>query len=54
MIDLLASLLDPQLKTFSNWDDETRDKAKTELICQFKELIDSNLVQSSSSGSLNQ
>jgi hypothetical protein len=54
MIGLLASLLDLQLKTLSNWDDETCDKAKTELMCQFKELIDSNSAQSSSSGSLNQ
>ena len=54
IIGLLASLLDPRLKTLSNWDDETCNKAKTELMCQFKELIDSNLTQLSSSGSLNQ
>ncbi|PKC04349.1 hypothetical protein RhiirA5_379448, partial [Rhizophagus irregularis] len=50
MIGLLASLLDPRLKTLSNWDEETRNKAKTELMHQFKELIDLNLVQSSPSG----
>ncbi|CAB4390311.1 unnamed protein product [Rhizophagus irregularis] len=54
MIGLLASLLDPRLKTLSNWDEETRNKAKTELMHQFKELIDLNLVQSSPSGSLSQ
>ena len=54
MIGLLVSLLDSRLKTLSNWDDKTRDKAKTKLMCQFKELIDSNSTQSSSSGSLNQ
>ncbi|CAB4423675.1 unnamed protein product [Rhizophagus irregularis] len=54
MIGLLAFLLDPRLKTLSNWDEETRNKAKTELMHQFKELIDLNLVQSSTSGSLSQ
>ncbi|CAB5213512.1 unnamed protein product [Rhizophagus irregularis] len=54
MIGLLAFLLDLRLKTLSNWDEETCNKAKTELIHQFKELIDLNLVQSSPSGSLSQ
>ncbi|CAB5295927.1 unnamed protein product [Rhizophagus irregularis] len=54
MIGLLASLLDPCLKTLSNWDEETRNKAKIELMHQFKELIDLNLIQSSPSGSLSQ
>ncbi|GBC40139.2 zinc finger BED domain-containing protein 1-like [Rhizophagus irregularis DAOM 181602=DAOM 197198] len=44
MIGLLAFLLDLRLKTLSNWDEETCNKAKTELIHQFKELIDLNLV----------
>ena len=48
MIGLLASLLDPRLKTLSNWDEETYNKAKTELMHQFKELIDLSLVQSDS------
>ncbi|CAG8726479.1 7499_t:CDS:2 [Rhizophagus irregularis] len=51
MIGLLAFLLDLRLKTLSNWDEETCNKAKTELIHQFKELIDLNLVQSSPSES---
>ncbi|PKK59934.1 hypothetical protein RhiirC2_794069 [Rhizophagus irregularis] len=51
MIGLLASLLDLCLKTLSNWDEETRNKAKIELMHQFKELIDLNLIQSSPSES---
>ena len=47
MIGLLASLLDPQLKTLSNWDEEIHNNAKTELMHQFKKIIDSNLAQSS-------
>ena len=31
MIGLLASLLDPRLKTLSNWDEETQNSAKEEL-----------------------
>src|SRR6266498_1025398 len=55
MIGLLASLLDPRLKTLSNWDEETCNKAKAELMHQFEELINSNSAQSSSlSGSLSQ
>lgn len=54
MIGLLASLLDPWLKALSNWDEETCNKAKTELMHQFEELIDLNSVQSPSSGSLSQ
>lgn len=49
MIGLLASLLDPRLKSLSNWDEETCNKAKTELKRQFEELINSNSAQSSSS-----
>ncbi|CAG8773837.1 18582_t:CDS:2, partial [Gigaspora rosea] len=35
MVGLLASLLDPWLKTLSNWDEETRERAKEELKYQF-------------------
>ena len=51
MIGLLASLLDPRLKVLTNWDEETCNIAKTELMKQFEELINSNSVQSSSLGS---
>jgi hypothetical protein len=54
VIGLLASLLDLQLKTLSNWDEEICNKAKTELMHQSEELIDLSSVQSSSSGSLSQ
>lgn len=54
MIGLLASLLDPRLKTLSNWDEETRNKAKTELMHQFEKLIDLSSVQSSSSNNSSQ
>ncbi|CAG8802684.1 121_t:CDS:2, partial [Gigaspora margarita] len=42
MIGLLASLLDPYLKTLSSWDEETQEKAKAELKHQFETLISSN------------
>ncbi|CAG8805698.1 1384_t:CDS:2, partial [Gigaspora margarita] len=45
MVGLLAMLLDPRLKTLSNWDEETQKKAKTELLNQFKSLILSNYEQ---------
>ncbi len=53
MIGLLASLLDLQLKTLSNWNKEIQNSIKEELRCQFKELIDSNSA-SSPFDSLNQ
>jgi hypothetical protein len=46
MIGLIASLLDPRLKTLSNWNEETRNNAKTELMHQFEEIINSNSAQS--------
>ncbi|CAG8571058.1 27706_t:CDS:2 [Gigaspora margarita] len=45
MVGLLAMLLGPCLKTLSNWDEETQEKAKTELLNQFKSLILSNYEQ---------
>jgi hypothetical protein len=48
MIGLLASLLDPRLKTLSTWGEDIQNNAKAELKCQFEELIKSNLTQSSS------
>ncbi|CAG8589089.1 11685_t:CDS:2, partial [Racocetra fulgida] len=42
MIGLLASLLNSTLKTLSNWDEETRKKAKEELKYQYKHIISSS------------
>ncbi len=47
MISLLAFLLELWLKTLSNLDEATHNKSKTKLMYQFKELINSNLAQSS-------
>ncbi|CAG8515621.1 24498_t:CDS:2 [Racocetra persica] len=38
MVGLLASLLDPQLKTLASWSDEIQEIAKNELTHQFKKL----------------
>ncbi|CAG8841534.1 31892_t:CDS:2, partial [Gigaspora margarita] len=48
MIGLLASLLDPRLKTLSCWDEETQERAKAELIHQFVTLVSSNSEQTTS------
>ncbi|CAG8833717.1 35816_t:CDS:2, partial [Gigaspora margarita] len=45
MVGLLAMLLDLRLKTLSNWDKETQEKAKTKILNQFKSLISSNYEQ---------
>ncbi|CAB5371324.1 unnamed protein product [Rhizophagus irregularis] len=55
-IQLAQDILKIMKQTIYNslFDEETRNKAKTELMHQFKKLIDLNLVQSSPSGSLSQ
>ncbi|CAG8830552.1 40030_t:CDS:2, partial [Gigaspora margarita] len=45
MVGLLAMLLDLHLKTLSNWNEKTQEKAKPKLLNQFKSLILSNYEQ---------
>ncbi|CAG8569237.1 26038_t:CDS:2 [Dentiscutata erythropus] len=48
MVGLLATLLDPQLKTLFSWDQKTQKKAKAELARQFKDIATSNYEQTTS------
>ncbi|CAG8768574.1 7342_t:CDS:1, partial [Ambispora leptoticha] len=49
MVGLLASLLDPCLKTFFSWDEETQERVKAELTYQFKNIATSNYEQTTAS-----
>ncbi|CAG8743474.1 5660_t:CDS:2, partial [Racocetra persica] len=42
IINLLASLLNSRLRTLSNWDEETQERAKAKLTHQFKNIATSN------------